>query len=139
MPKGTTDVPGVLLGWPALDAAPHGLGWQALEKSHWFSGINLHMPRAEDTKRYRYAQELTQWLQTGKPNQNISMRPEQCNSLRDHAKTLREEVTAYFDGEPFTLQPNEQAIVPAQWSGGWVGGSPPSEFYAVHPPQGDYG
>ena len=28
LPKGTADVPGVLLGFPTLDAPPHGLGWQ---------------------------------------------------------------------------------------------------------------
>ena len=33
LPKGTADVPGVLLGYPTLDTAPHGLGWEPKELS----------------------------------------------------------------------------------------------------------
>ena len=31
LPKGKADVPGILLGYPALDSHPHGLGWQPCE------------------------------------------------------------------------------------------------------------
>ena len=28
LPKGQADIPGVLLGFPCLDTAPYGMGWQ---------------------------------------------------------------------------------------------------------------
>ena len=48
---------------------------------------------------------------------------------------MAEEVTAGYDGEPFCLGPNEQAMLPAFWSGQWVDkGKPPDQLVALQPP-----
>ena len=51
LPKGTADVPGILLGYPTLDAPPYGLGWHTCETTHFFSAMQIHMPRAELVRR----------------------------------------------------------------------------------------
>ena len=39
MPKGTTEIAGILLGYPTLDSAPYGLGWTMTEHSHHFASL----------------------------------------------------------------------------------------------------
>ena len=51
LPKGTADIPGILLGFPCLDSPPYGMGWSPTPTSHFFSKWDLHMPRAESKKR----------------------------------------------------------------------------------------
>ena len=68
-----------------------------------------------------------------------SIQPEQCSILVERARALTEVVTAHFDGEPFVLNPNEQALVPASCGGGWVTGSPPKEFMAAQPSFEEHG
>ena len=72
LPKGTADVPGVLLGYPTLDTAPHGLGWEPKEGTHFFRSLGLHLPRAELRKRTAHVSACAEWTKarrskTGKP------------------------------------------------------------------------
>ena len=46
LPRGCADVAGILLGYPALDAAPYGLGLQPTESTHFFKEVGINMPRS---------------------------------------------------------------------------------------------
>ena len=96
LPKGKADVPGILLGYPALDSHPHGLGWQPTEGSHYFSGLSLHMPRAELKKRSVHMEDLKNWYANDKAVPG-SMGPEHCKMLCESAHSLPHEVSAVYD------------------------------------------
>ena len=50
-PKGTCQVPGVIIGFPVLDAEPYGLGWVTQPTMHFFSALRVSLPRLELERR----------------------------------------------------------------------------------------
>ena len=69
LPKGQANMPGVLLGFPCLDAAPYGMGWQVTATGHFFSRWDLHMPRAEITKRTASYDDTKTWIKDDRPRE----------------------------------------------------------------------
>lgn len=135
LPRGTADIPGVLLGFPCLGTAPYGMGWQVTSTSHFFSMWDLHMPRAELSKRTTSCADTKVWFKDDKPKE-YSVSSESLCRLAECTRMMSEEVLAGYDGEPFCLGPSEQAMVPAYWTGQWVDkGAPPERFMALQPPQ----
>ena len=57
-PKGTCSLPGIILGYPALDSAPYGLGWQVQSTVHTFHALCVSLPRIELARRIRYRNAL---------------------------------------------------------------------------------
>ena len=53
-PKGTCEVPGVIVGFPALDADPYGLGWTVNPTVHTFRSLQVSLPRLELVRREDY-------------------------------------------------------------------------------------
>lgn len=125
LPKGRADVPGVLLGFPALDAPPFGTGWQTTSTSHCFSALSLHMPHAELKARTHHIEALQRWQKDDPPRDTcgnvehcrflsgMPMTDGQCQLLARVARSASEEVCTLFNGEPFSLEPKEQDIVAA--------------------------
>ena len=109
---------------------PHGLGWQPTEGSHYFSGLSLHMPRAELKKRSIHMEDLKKWYANDKPFLG-SMGPGHCKMLCENARALAHEVSAVYDGPMLQLDPFEEAVVPVTWGGGWVKNGPPDECMIV--------
>ena len=50
-PKGTCQVPGVIIGFPVLDADPYGLGWVIHPTVHIFTALKVSLPRLELERR----------------------------------------------------------------------------------------
>ena len=120
LPLGTADIPGVLIGYPTLDCPPFGLGWQRREYTHFFTSVQIHLPRAELQRRKEMSEELVEWKKEGTSEDagkdKVLLNPEQCNLLREAARhSTREYACAYYEGPPFTLGPQEQAMIPAVW------------------------
>ena len=131
MPKGSTDLPGMLPGLPDLDSPPCGLGWQIRESRHYFSGMQIHMPRTELQKRTAQREQLKSWLETDVPTGVPAAGVEHCMSLSEASKQLSSVVCAFWDGPDIQLGPYEQAMVPATCGSGWIGGETPGAFMAV--------
>ncbi len=53
-PKGTCQVPGVIIGFPVLDAEPYGLGLVTHPTVHTFSALHVSLPRLELERRNQY-------------------------------------------------------------------------------------
>ncbi len=53
-PNGTCQVPGVISGYPVLDAEPYGLGWVAHPTVHTFSALQVSLLRLELERRNQY-------------------------------------------------------------------------------------
>ena len=53
-PKGTCQVPRVIIGFPVLDAEPYGLGWVTQPTMHFFSALKVSLPRLELERRNQY-------------------------------------------------------------------------------------
>ena len=54
--KGTCQVPGVIIGFPVLDAEPYGLGWVVRPTVHTFSALKVSLPRLELERRNQYVE-----------------------------------------------------------------------------------
>ena len=80
--------------------------------THYFSAIRTHLPRAELSRRAVMQKELEAWEAQGNAG---SLKPDHCRLLREATHCL-ESACAYYDGEAFTLNPGEQAVIPAVWS-----------------------
>ena len=114
LPRGAADVPGVLLGFPALDVPPYGLGWQTKEGGHYFSDLHVLMPRAELKKRGAHAEAVKRWHADDRPKGNFGMDNDQCNLLKEacmkesllqvQESWIGEEVCACYMGEPLVLE-----------------------------------
>merc|ERR1712194_94401 len=50
-PKGKCEIPGVLIGFPALDTVPHGLGHRVQQTVHVFDALGVSLPRLELDKK----------------------------------------------------------------------------------------
>ena len=87
LPRGVADIPGILLGFPALDVSPYGLGWQTREVSHWFSTLRVNMPRAELKLRSACMEELKKWNLNDPPTDSALSR-DHCRFLSDAARSL---------------------------------------------------
>ena len=55
-PKGTCQVPGVIIGFPVLDAEPYGLGLVVRPTVHTFSALKVSLPRLELERRNQYVE-----------------------------------------------------------------------------------
>ena len=44
---GESDYPGIILGLPALDVPPFGLGWRLTDRCHVFDALSVMLPREE--------------------------------------------------------------------------------------------
>ena len=53
-PKGTCQVPGVIIGFPVLDAEPYGLGLVTHPTVHTFTALRVSLPRLELERRNQY-------------------------------------------------------------------------------------
>ena len=102
LPKGKADVPGILLGYPALDSPGFGLGWKPVEKHHYFAEMDIHMPRAELKKRAAHFSDLKAWYEDRK--EPGALYPDQVNRLTEAvrgAEVLASEVCASLVGGDF--------------------------------------
>ena len=61
MPTGTSDVTGLLLGYPALDTVPTGVGWSVKPHAHYFKICDQLLPRAELALKGKALRELQEW------------------------------------------------------------------------------
>ena len=85
--------------------------------------MNVQMPRTELNKRAQYTKNVAEWLKDGKVSDSVyKLGNEQCRWLSDAARAISSEVCATYDGKPITLGSMEQAMVPACWGHGWIGG-----------------
>ena len=55
-PRGTCQVPGVIIGFPVLDAEPYGLGWVTQPTMRFFSALRVSLPRLELERRNQYVE-----------------------------------------------------------------------------------
>ena len=55
-PQGTCQVPGVIIGFPVLDADPYGLGWVVHPTVHTFTAFKVSLPRLELERRNQYVE-----------------------------------------------------------------------------------
>ena len=106
----------MLVGFPVLDVPPFGLGWQTRQKSHYFSKLEVHLPRAELQRRVTFCQERQQWIQDGYlSGPNDVPAQEACYAMSEAARNATEYCHALYEGPPLVLSPQEQAIVPVLW------------------------
>ena len=115
LPKGTANVSGVLLGFPVLDLPPHGLGHQLTERSHYFAELGVHLPRGELYRRSEMRKEVDALASNREHDVTLATR----DGYLLMAEALREwdSPCAYSDADAFVLQPGEEAMIPARWSG----------------------
>ena len=117
LPRGTSNIPGVLIGFPVLDVPPFGLGWSARTKSHFFTKLEAHLPRAELQRRVTFCQEKERWVKDGYlsgPNDTAAQ--DACYALSEAARQATDYCHALYEGPSLVLGPLEQAIVPVVWS-----------------------
>ena len=124
---------GLLLGAPTLDIAPYGLGHQRKEQTHYFQALRVHLPRAELGRRAAQREEIKGW-QDGAYGPDGSS--EVCHLVSEPAYLQSASPCAFFDADPFSLEPGEEAIVPATWSCRPTGDE---EFLCYTPPVLDKG
>ena len=60
-PKGSCSLPGVIIGFPVLDAAPYGLGLVTQPTVHAFSALQVALPRLELSGRTQYRVIAPEW------------------------------------------------------------------------------
>ena len=65
LPKGSANIDGVLFGYPTLDSPPYGLGHERRDVTHYFTELNVHLPRNELARRNDMQRELEQWRGPG--------------------------------------------------------------------------
>ena len=65
MPIGTSDITGLLLGYPTLDSAPIGVGWSLTQHAHYFKICDQFLPRAEMVLKGKALRELREWQSKG--------------------------------------------------------------------------
>ncbi len=116
-PNGTANVPGLLQGNPTLDTPPFDLGHAHKEYTHFLQDMNVHLPRSEWQRRSGQRELMTEWIKQevgsgSKGADVIRMTTEQCQTL-SYAANEAAGVVAFYDGPAFSLQPGEQAMVPA--------------------------
>ena len=69
LPKGTAQVPGLLLGFPVLDPSPEpgpkaGLGHVVLPDARYFAELKASLPRGELIRREQQRAEVEEWLRS---------------------------------------------------------------------------
>ena len=60
-PKRSCQVPGVIIGFPALDCEPHGLGWQIQPTVHTFRALGVSLPRLELGRKMDYQEQCKRY------------------------------------------------------------------------------
>ena len=130
LPLGTAQVPGCLIGFPALDST-HGaagaLGWRVMPDHHLFEGVGVALPRGELSQRERHQSETQLWRDGDSTTRRAPgvayMTEDQVNLLRCAARE-HDAAEATYQQEPFSLLPGEQALVPVVWD------EPPTNDFA---------
>ena len=114
-PKGSANVTGVLLGFPVLDLPPHGLVHQLTARSHYFAELGVHLPRGELYRR----SEMRKEIETRAEDRTLDTTLVTRDGYLLVAEALKEwdSPCAYSDADSFVLQPGEEAMIPARWSG----------------------
>ena len=60
--RGVGNVPGGLLGFPVLDVEPFGMGHRVADATHYFSELDIHLPRGELSRRAEQHREVCDWI-----------------------------------------------------------------------------
>ena len=89
LPRGSTCIPGVILGYPTLDKPPYGLGHRPTDHTHYFEEPGVHLPRAEIPRRIQMRREVDSWAGNGQADMACTVREGIM-----HWRNLRRSVTA---------------------------------------------
>ena len=107
LPKGASNVVGLLLGAPTLDAAPYGLGHQRKEQTHYFQALRVHLPRAELGRRATQREEIRAWQDGGSQPGSA----EACRLISEPAYLQSASPCAFLDADPFFLDVKDRGYV----------------------------
>ena len=138
LPKGSSNIPGILLGYLLLDVEPYGFGWERKVRSHYFTRLKVHPLRGELHRRKDHTEAVKQWhtedvegSQSGK--EKVCRIAEQTPGLSQKQMTalFDEGIRAIYTGPELILEPGDGALVPTHWVGTWNGKPPPASFLAA--------
>ena len=107
-PKGKCEIPGVLIGFPALDTVPHGLGHRVQQTVHVFDALGVSLPRLELDRKDGYRAALAEY-EKGPGDLAFAAR-ESCCITKDVSRA-----TAIVDAPDYLLSPGDEAMVPIAW------------------------
>ena len=114
-PKGTCQVPGVIVGFPALDCEPSGLGWQVQHTVHTFRALGVSLPRLELGRKADYKERCKKYYSPQVADAPRPRRSDVANLCVERVPTNSVRATAVVDAGDVCLGPGERAIVPARW------------------------
>ena len=107
---------GILLGLAAIDNEPYGLGWSKGESTHYFSALDMRLPRWEVRQRAMQTRAVDEWLAgSGGDTVHTTCEAESLRRIAEVAEVFSTEVLASYDGVPVDLEPFDQAMVPVVW------------------------
>jgi len=107
-PRKTCGVPGCLIGFPTLDAAPQGLGHRVMQTVHAFEALGVCLPRLELLRRQEYAAAKKEH------EDSQGQLPGTVRSVRE-VQLFTTAVSS--QSQPLLLHPMDSAVVPANWDG----------------------
>jgi len=117
-PKGMCSVPGVIVGFPALDCEPYGLGWVVHPTVHTFRSLQVSLPRLELVRREEYRAASRSYYEGLLAESQQADRANVMNLCHESRKSFPMKPVAVVDAEDVSLAPGERAIVPARWDRG---------------------
>ena len=144
LPAGSTNMSvGGILGMPALDVQPYGLGWRVCPTVHVFDALGVSLARGELAARERYHAALEydrQELQKERARSRSSAREpdhyaDEINELVEARQRHEETCRYYYIGDKpsacvavdhLLLSPGDQAVVPVRFDK-----APPAEDFLV--------
>ena len=89
---GTCSIAGCLIGFPALDVMPHGLGHTVQQKTHAFEEQGVCLPRLELNRRSEYNSALAKYIGTGGDTGNYledtGLAHESCARLQEAVRRV---------------------------------------------------
>ena len=126
LPKGSSSIPGILLGHPLLDCEPYGFGWERKERPHYFTALKVHLLRGEIPHRKDHVEAVKRWhMDAGDTYVNGSQAsgdrdclmsersPKECSPssacLKKREAELAGSIRAIYDGPEITVEPGEGA------------------------------
>ena len=101
----------MIIGFPVLDAEPHGLGWVTQPTMHFFSALKVSLPRLELERRNQY-------IEAKRLHYDLAPQAVGRDSARlclETAVPVSRKPVAVIDAGDLCLAPGERAIVPARW------------------------
>ena len=108
LPKGTCSIAGCLVGFPALDARPHGLGHSVQRATHCFEELGVALPRLELAQRSDYHSAMS--VHAAINGERWSAPGETTGALSgDHCRLLRAKVSE-VDAERAEAAPVAEAV-----------------------------